>query len=131
MGCCSVDSDFIRDRISYDEYHESDLVEFVEIDGHILKYKYYYDYRTDRILRLVTKNGKQYYIHNGVHENKRTFDINGKYTVMLTSDKGQNLLYDYHLLKNRLKQLYHDSIKNKLREEVNREFSSSEPLLHI
>ena len=51
--------------------------------------------------------------------------------AMLSAKNGKILMYCHYSLSNKLKEAYHQNIRNKVREEVIKELSAGEPLITI
>ena len=127
-GCCCSSIDYYHGSQFYGDNDENDIYSFSELDGVKLFTTYYYNYRYDEILRK-DKYGS-YRIRSLMTRNSvgQEFSITD---CMLTDKNGKILIYDYKYLKSRLKDAYHQNIRNKVKEEVRKELSADEPLLSL
>ena len=126
--CCSSKIDY---KSSYQYYYlpdENDLYSFRELDGEELKITYYYDFKKNNILRK-NDSGK-YYSINFIQTRKHGDGFSNTH-AMLSAKNGKVLMYCHYSLLNKLKEAYHQNIRNKVREEVIKEISVSEPLITI
>ena len=118
MGCCCGIAN--RDSTCSGYNHdEDDIICVGELDGHDFS-KYYFDVRH---MRLPCK-------HNGyiiVGYMRIYSNISNLY--MLLNEKGQRILYDINIFKDRMKNKYHQEMRNRIRNEIKNEKESSKDLL--
>ena len=129
-GCCCSNIDFEFASRSYDRHDENDIYSFSELDGEELKITYYYDFRNDKILKKNDK-GKYERINFIKTRHSDKCEVYETTFALLTSKSGKILIYWHYTLKNKLKEAYHQNIRNKVREEVRKELSADEPLLSL
>ena len=129
-GCCCSDIDYEPSYQTYNIEDKNDLYSFKELDGEELKRTYYYDFRNERI--LIKNNFGKYEQINFI-KTRRYGKSDGFYNThaLLSAKNGRVLMYCHYSLRNKLKEAYHQNIRNKVREEVIQELSVSEPLITI
>ena len=120
MGCCCG---IAYTRLTHSDYNldEDDLICVGELDGHDFS-KYYFDVRHMRLL-CKYRNG---YIVVGflyLHDPR----ISNLY--LLSNDKGQRIFYDIDTFKARMKNKYHQEMRNRIRNEIKNEQEGSKDLL--
>ena len=95
-----------------------------------MKITYYCDFRNGKILK---KNDEGKYERINFVKTRNSDKCEGYDTsfALFTSKSGKILIYWHVTLKNKLKEAYHQNIRNKVREEVRKELSANEPLLSI
>ena len=128
-GCCCSDIDYDDGAVCGRTHDENDIYSFNELDGVKLFRTYYYDIKYDEILH---KN--DYGINFEIRSLKTRRNHNYSFSkthCMFTDKNGKILIYNYETLKNKLKEAYHQNIRNKVREEVRKELSANEPLLSL
>ena len=128
-GCCCSDIDYDYGSQYCREQDDYDIYSFNELDGEKLFATYYYNFRYDEILR---KN--DYGTYFKIRSLMTRDSVNQEFSkthCMLTDKNGKILIYCHYTLKNKLKEAYHQNIRNKVREEVRKELSANEPLLSI
>ena len=128
-GCCCSDIDYNHGSQFNRVHDENDIYSFSELDGVKLFRTYYYDFRNDEILRK-DKYGSYCRIQS-LKTREHCHANFSKTHCMFTDKNGKILIYDYENLKNKLKEAYHQNIRNKVREEVRKELSANEPLLSL
>jgi len=128
-GCCCSYIDYDGGTVCGRTHDENDIYSFSELDGEKLFRTYYYDFKYDEILR---KNNDGMYCKIGSLKTRETGnDSFSKTYCLLASKSGKILMYCHYTLKNKLKEAYHQNIRNKVREEVRKELSANEPLLSL
>ena len=128
-GCCCSDIDYDDGACCGRTHDENDIYSFSELDGVKLFRTYYYDFKYDEILH---KNDYGIYFKIRSLKTRRSCDFSFSKTYsFLTSKSGRILMYCHYTLKDKLKEEYHQNIRNKVREEVRKELSANEPLLSL
>ena len=129
-GCCCSNIDYDSGTCCSRTHDENDIYSFSELDGEKLFYTYYYDFRKDEILRK--DKCETYSRIKSLKTRETRNDSFSRTYCLLTSKSGKILIYCHYTLKNKLKEAYHQNIRNKVREEeVRKELSANEPLLSI
>ena len=128
-GCCCSNIDYECYKYSHNRQDENDTYSFDKLDGEELIETYYYDFRNDVIF---SKNDEgKYFTINFIKTRKTCRDNFSKTHATLVAKSGKVLMYCHYNLKKKLKEAYHQNIRNKVREEVRKELSVDEPLLSI
>ena len=128
-GCCCSNIDYDYGSGYCRILDENDIYSFNELDGEELIGTYYYDIRNNVILRK-----DEYGTYSRIRSLKTREGCNDNFSktyCLLTSKSGRILMYCRVALKNKLKEAYHQNIRNQVREEVRKELSSDIPLLSI
>ena len=129
-GCCCSNIEYEPSYQYYDIPDENDLYSFRELDGEELIGTYYFNLRNGKI--LIKNDFGKYERINFIKTRCYGKCDNLYYThAMLTAKNGRVLIYFNYSLINKLKEAYHQNIRNKVREEVIQELSAGEPLITI
>ena len=127
-GCCCSKIDYEHGYQYYDIPDENDLYSFRELDGEELIRTHFYDFKNNKIL-IKNDFGKHEPI-NFIKSRKHGDGFSNTH-ALLTAKNGKTLMYCHYSLINKLKEAYHQNIRNKVREEVIKELSAGEPLITI
>ena len=127
-GCCCSKIDYEYGYQYYDIPDENYLYSFRELDGEELMITYYFYFKNNKILR---KNEFGKYERINFINTRKHGDGFYNTHAMLTAKNGKILMYCHYSLINKLKEAYHQNIRNKVREEVIQELSAGEPLITI
>ena len=129
-GCCCSNIDYESGYQYYNIPDENNLYSFRELDGEELIRTYYFDFRNEKIFR---KNDFGNYVRINFIKTRSYGKSDGLYYThaMLTAKNGSILMYCHYSLINKLKEAYHQNIRNKVREEVIKELPAGEPLITI
>ena len=127
--CCSSYVDYEPNYGVLNKDEIEDLYEFSKIDNEELDRTYYYDVKNDRI--IIKDRLGRYFKSEFIQTRDSVHDGFCNTHIMLKSNMGKILIYNYYDLKLRMKELYRENVRNQIREEIRNELSSSEPLLSI
>ena len=119
-GCCCSNIDYKSSYQYYDLPDENNLYSFRELDGEELKITYHYDFKNNKILR---KNDRGKYESINFIQTRKHGEGFYNTHAMLSAKNGRELMYCHYSLLNKLKEAYHQNIRNKVREEVIKELS--------
>ena len=92
---------------------------------------YYYDFRNDDILKKDDEGNCERINFIGTWDRDKGEGFYRRTHAMITCKSGRILMYCHYSLRNKLKEAYHQNIRNKVREEVIHELSVGEPLITI
>ena len=113
MGCAPSIEIYRRQKQSYEEHDDNDLVQITEINGITLQQTlYYYDNRYNDIIRK--ENGKFY--------KSRILEMDGAKILQLYIDNGEYVFLHYNNFIEKMKKKYYEEMRNQIREEVRKEF---------
>ena len=115
-GCCCSNIDYDGGTVCFRTYDENDIYSFSELDGVKLFRTYYYSFRYDEIL-CKNEHGMYWriqFLKSRVHCHANY----SKTHCILTDKNGKILIYDIENLKNKLKEAYHQNVRNKLKDNL-------------
>ena len=123
MGCCCSGIDYRNSTRSDYKHDENDIVCVGKLDGHDFS-RYYFDVRH---MKLLFKHNSYITVEYLSMYSRIYSEVSDVY--MLSNEKGQRILYDADIFNNRMKNKYHEELRNKIRMEVRNEREVSGDLL--